>query len=179
MQERHDYYMEKLEQIGVANHEYERVTDATDRDACWAMNPEDTTIVTPPDPKDYDKFDNTTYKCWMVTQTAYGMDIVTYVWMTERQVNEYYDQMKLPYVYEPADANDEDACMELNENSKPGEGEEACWKITATGMGVTQVSYYWGTEAEAEAQVDAIISTGMGTASYELAAATDPDSCHE
>ena len=56
---------------------------------------------------------------------------------------------------------------------------EACWKITATVMGVTQVSYYWGTEAEAEAQVDAIISTGMGTASYELAAATDPDSCHE
>jgi predicted nucleic acid-binding protein len=37
--------------------------------------------------------------------------------------------------------------------------------------------YYWGTEAEA--QVDAIVSTGMGTASYELAAATDPDSCHE
>ena len=33
MKERHDYYMAKLEQIGVANHEYERVTDATDRDA--------------------------------------------------------------------------------------------------------------------------------------------------
>ena len=46
-------------------------------------------------------------------------------------------------------------------------------------MGVTQVSYYWGTEAEAQAQVDAIVSTGMGTASYELSAATDPDSCHE
>ncbi len=42
---------------------------------------------------------------------------------------------------------------------------------------ICSVIYYWGTEAEA--QVDAIVSTGMGTASYELAAATDPDSCHE
>lgn len=177
MKERHDYYMAKLEQIGVANHTYERVTDKTDKDACWAMNPEDTTIVTPPDPKDYDKFDNTTYKCWMVTQTAYGLDIINYVWMTERQLNEYYDQMGIAYVYEPADANDEDACQEL-QNNKPEEP-EACWIITATVMGQTQVTYYWGTQSEAAAQVNAINGTGVGTASYTKAAATDPDSCHE
>ena len=177
MKERHEYYMAKLEQIGVANHEYERVTDKTDKDACWAMNPEDTTIVTPPDPKDYDKFDNTTYKCWMVTQTAYGMDIVTYVWMTEREVNEYYDSMRIPYVYEPADANTEEACDELKENNKPGEGEEACWKITTSIMGQNSIEYTWGTEAEVQATVNAINGTGLGTATYTKASANDPDSC--
>jgi len=178
MKERHDYYMAKLEQIGVANHTYERVTDKTDKDACWAMNPEDTTIITPPDePKDYSKYDSLTYRCWMVTQTSYGMNIITYVWMTERQVNEYYDQMKLPYVYEPADANDEDACMELNENSKPDEGEEACWKITTSIMGQNSIEYTWGTEAEVQAIVNAINGTGLGTATYTKASANDPDSC--
>ena len=177
MKERHDYYMAKLEQIGVANHEYERVTDKTDKDACWAMNPEDTTIITPPDPVDYDKFDNLTYRCWMVTQTAYGMDIVTYVWMTEREVNEYYDSMRIPYVYEPADANTEEACDELKENNKPGEGEEACWKITTSIMGQNSIEYTWGTEAEVQATVNAINGTGLGTATYTKASANDPDSC--
>ena len=178
MKERHDYYMEKLEQIGVANHEYERVTDKTDRDACWAMNPEDTTIITPPDePKDYSKYDSINYKCWKTTQTAYGMDIVNYVWMTERQLVEYYDQMGLTYTYEQADAADEDACYELKENSNPTEGEEACWQITSNIVGQINVTYYWGTESEAQAQVNAINGTGVGTASYTKAAANDPDSC--
>ncbi len=177
MQERHDYYMSHLEQIGVFNHSYERA-DINDKDACLDMNPKDTTNITPPDePKDYSKYDSLTYRCWMVTQTSYGMNIITYVWMTERQVNEYYDQMKLPYVYEPADANDEDACMELNENSKPGEGEEACWKITKSILGQNSIEYTWGTEAEVQATVNAINGTGLGTATYTKASANDPDSC--
>ncbi len=180
MKERHDYYMAKLEQIGVANHEYERVTDKTDKDACWAMNPEDTTIITPPDPvdpKDYSKYDSIHYKCWEITQEAYGMTVVTYRWETEKVIVMMYDLINIDYTYRHVtEADNEDACEDLNGTQ---ERPEACWKITATVMGVTQVSYYWGTEAEAEAQVDAIVSTGMGTASYELAAATDPDSCHE
>ena len=177
MKERHDYFESK----GLT-HTYKHA-DAADQDACEKLNPQDNPDdpQNPDEPKNYDQYDNTTYKCWKTTQTAYGMDIVNYVWMTERQLVEYYDQMGLTYTYEQADADaaDEDACNELKENSNPTEGEEACWKITAKVMGVTQVSYYWGTEAEAQAQVDAVVSTGMGTASYELAAATDPDSCHE
>lgn len=113
----------------------------------------------------------------MVTQTSYGMNIITYVWMTERQVNEYYDQMKLPYVYEPADANDADACMELNENSKPGEGEEACWKITVTIMGQSETEYLWGTESDALETVNFVNQSGYGTATYEKTSIGDADSC--
>jgi len=175
MKERHDYYESK----GLT-HTYKHA-DAADQDACEKLNPQDNPDdpQNPDEPKNYDQYDNTTYKCWKTTQTAYGMDIVNYVWMTERQLVEYYDQMGLTYTYEQADAADEDACNELKENSNPTEGEEACWQITSNIVGQINVSYYWGTEAEAEAQVDAIVSTGMGTVSYELAAATDPDSCHE
>ena len=34
-----------------------------------------------------------------------------------------------------------------------------------------------GTESEAQAQVNAINGTGVGTASYTKAAANDPDAC--
>ena len=178
MKERHDYYMAQLEKIGVADHKYERVSNAKDRDACIALNPEDTTIVPPDEPKDYSKYDNETYKCWMVTQDAYGMTVVHYVWMTERQMVEYFDQLKLKYVYEEADAHDEDSCKQLEEDNDVVEGEEACWKITITVMGQSSTEYYWGTEQGAAAQVNAIKSVG-GTGSYVKAAATDPDSCHE
>ena len=113
----------------------------------------------------------------MVTQTAYGLEVITFVWMTEREVNEYYDSMRIPYVYEPADANTEEACDELKENNKPGEGEEACWKITTSIMGQNSIEYTWGTEAEVQATVNAINGTGLGTATYTKASANDPDSC--
>ena len=174
MKERHDYYESK----GLT-HTY-KYADAADQDACEKLNPEDTTIITPPDPvdpKDYSKYDSIHYKCWEITQEAYGMTVVTYRWETEKVIVMMYDLINIDYTYRHVtEADNEDACEDLNDTQ---ERPEACWKITATVMGVTQVSYYWGTEAEAEAQVDAIISTGMGTASYELAAATDPDSCHE
>lgn len=174
MKERHDYYESK----GLT-HTY-KYADAADQDACEKLNPEDTTIITPPDPvdpKDYSKYDSIHYKCWEITQEAYGMTVVTYRWETEKVIVMMYDLINIDYTYRHVtEADNEDACDQLEDSQ---ERQEACWKITATVMGVTQVSYYWGTEAEAEAQVDAIISTGMGTASYELAAATDPDSCHE
>ena len=40
-----------------------------------------------------------------------------------------------------------------------------------------KVTYYWGTESEAQAQANAINGTGVGTASYTKAAANDPDAC--
>ena len=173
MKERHDYYESK----GLT-HTYKHA-DAADQDACEKLNPQDNPDdpQNPDEPKDYDQYDNTTYKCWKTTQTAYGMDIVNYVWMTERQLVEYYDQMGLTYTYEQADAADEDACNELKENSNPTEGEEACWQITSNIAGQINVTYYWGTESEAQAQVNAINGTGVGTASYTKAAANDPDAC--
>jgi len=173
MKERHDYYESK----GLT-HTYKHA-DAADQDACEKLNPQDNPDdpQNPDEPKNYDQYDNTTYKCWKTTQTAYGMDIVNYVWMTERQLVEYYDQMGLTYTYEQADAADEDACNELKENSNPTEGEEACWQITSNIMGQINVTYYWGTESEAQAQVNAINGTGVGTASYTKAAANDPDAC--
>jgi hypothetical protein len=171
MKERHEYYQSK----GVT-HSYKRAA-AADEEACDALNGEDNPGGNPDQPKDYSKFDNTTYKCWQVIQSAYGMDITNYVWMTERQLNEEFDKMGLQYTYSEADANDEDACNELKENSNPTEGEEACWKITSTVMGQTSVTYYWGTESEAQAQVNAINGKGVGTASYEKSNAADPDAC--
>ncbi|MBR2166988.1 MAG: hypothetical protein IJ920_01430, partial [Paludibacteraceae bacterium] len=173
MKERHDYYESK----GLT-HTYKHA-DAADQDACEKLNPQDNPDdpQNPDKPKNYDQYDNTTYKCWKTTQTAYGMDIVNYVWMTERQLVEYYDQMGLTYTYEQADAADEDACNELKENSNPTEGEEACWQITSNIVGQINVTYYWGTESEAQAQVNAINGTGVGTASYTKAAANDPDAC--
>lgn len=175
MKERHDYYESK----GLT-HTYKRA-DAEDYDSCDKLNPgkdDDPEKPQDPDePKNYDQYDNTTYKCWEITQEAYGMTVVTYRWDTERVIVMMYDLINIDYTYRHVtEADNEDACDQLEDSQ---ERQEACWKITAKVMGVTQVSYYWGTEAEAEAQVDAIVSTGMGTASYELAAATDPDSCHE
>ena len=173
MKERHDHYESK----GLT-HTYKHA-DAADQDACEKLNPEEDPEdpQDPEDPKDYSKYDSINYKCWEITQEAYGMTVVTYRWDTEKVIVMMYDLINIDYTYRHVtEADNEDACDQLEDSQ---ERQEACWKITATVMGVTQVSYYWGTEAEAEAQVDAIVSTGMGTASYELAAATDPDSCHE
>ena len=180
MKERHDYYMAKLEQIGVANHTYERVTDKTDRDACWAMNPEDTTIVTPPDPeqKDYSQYDSVTFKCWEITQDAYGTTIVTYRWDTEKVIVMMYDLINIDYTYRHVtEADNKDACDELEDSANLP---KACWKITEAFMGVTQVVYVWDTEAAVKAAVDAFNQSGYGeTATYELTSIEDEDSCHE
>ena len=174
MKERHDYYQSK----GLT-HTYTRA-NANDEESCNALNPSDTTIVVPPvDPHDYTKYDSVTYKCWKTEQTAYGMTITNYVWQTEQALVKYYDQMGIAYTYEEADAADEEACNELKEGTTPTEGEEACWRITSTVMGQTTVSYYWGTESEAQAQVNAINGTGVGTASYVKADVNDADACHD
>ena len=177
--ERWEYYKAHLAEVGLVDYSYVEA-DINDKDACYAMNPSDTTIVTPPvDPHDYTKYDSVTYKCWKTEQTAYGMTITNYVWQTEQALVKYYDQMGLAYSYEEADAADEEACNELKEGTTPTEGEEACWQITSTVMGQTSVEYYWGTESEAQAQVNAINGTGVGTASYVKAAANDADACYD
>ena len=103
MKERHDYYMEKLESIGVFNHEYERA-NINDKDACIEMNPSDTTIV-----------DQEEERCWKVTINYAGTTNVLYMWATESSLK--IELKAYEYVggatYEPADANDELSCYAL------------------------------------------------------------------
>lgn len=104
MKERHDYYMEKLESIGVFNHEYERA-DINDKDACLAMNPEDTTVVVPG-----------VERCWKVTINYGDQGEVIYMWATEEVLK--IELKAYEYVggatYEPAAADDEYSCYALN-----------------------------------------------------------------
>ena len=175
MKERHDYYESK----GLT-HTYKRA-DAEDYDSCDKLNPgkdddpEKPQDPDPDEPKDYSNLDSIHYYCWEVTQSAYGMTKTTYHWQTEKVLVMTFDLVNIDYTYKRADADDDQACYELNESE---EGEEACWKITITMYGVTQVSYYWGYEAEAEAQIAGVTNMG-GTGSYEKTSITDPDGCHE
>ena len=174
MKERHEYYESK----GL-KHEY-RPADAKDQDSCEKLNPsvdpeDPEEPQDPQEPKDYSNLDSTHYYCWEVTQSAYGMTKTTYHWQTEKVLVMTFDLVNIDYTYKKADAEDEQAC---NEKEEKEEGEEACWKITLTMYGVSSVSYYWGYEAEAEAQVSGVIQMG-GSGSYEKTSASDPDSCHE
>ena len=167
MKVRHDHYMNVTKPYeettgGKLNftHSYAK-SEFTDADACRGQNEGDdqtVVIVDPNEPQtvDYSKYDNTTEKCWKVTQDKYTITVTSYVWMTERAMVELYDQMQLNYHYEEADAADEDACNELKEANDPISGEEACYKIhvsiSVPGAGtVTNDSYEWCTEAVAKA----------------------------
>lgn len=155
--------------------------EANDEDACKEMNKGSEPDPGIEQPKDYEQYDNSTFKCWKVTIKSYGTELVNYVWSSERVLVKTMDESaqigKFTYTYEESDANDQDSC----EAQDAGEREEteACWKMIVTIAGQTDESYYWGTEAEAQVQVNAINSTGMGTASYTKASANDPDSCGE
>lgn len=150
-------------------------SDAADLDACNKLNED---VPDQPKPEDYDKYDNTKLKCWMVTMTAYGTDMVNYLWATERAVVMEMDASArmggFTYTYKESDAKDEESCEELGSSE-----EEACWKITSTVMGQTEVNYTWGRESEVKVEVNAINASGYGVASYEKTSIDDPDACYE
>ena len=105
--ERHNYYMARLEQIGVANHAYERAP-FDDKDACLANNPEDTTMVNPGQ-----KF------CWKVTVSVTNVASQTfYVWKTQAEIDAYVDGIAMSgqgsTSYELAAADDEESCNAKN-----------------------------------------------------------------
>ena len=175
MKERHDYYESK----GLT-HTYKRA-DAEDYDSCDKLNPgkdddpEKPQDPDPDEPKDYSKYDSIHYKCWEITQEAYGMTVVTYRWETEKVIVMMYDLINIDYTYRHVtEADNEDACDQLEDSQ---ERQEACWKITTSIMGQNSIEYTWGTEAEVQAIVNAINGTGLGTATYTKASANDPDSC--
>ncbi len=173
MKERHAYYKEK----GLQKLEYKHA-DPKDKEACLALNPSDDTPVDPHqgEQKDYSKYDNTTEKCWMVTTNAFDVEVISFVWMTERDLVQYYDLMKVDYEYEEAPANDEDSCQELQEDVEPVVGEESCWKITTTLLSQTEINYIWGPESVAKTTVAYIQQSG-GTATYTKSTAADEDAC--
>ena len=108
MEERHAY----IESKG-ATHTYKRV-DAATEEACWAMNPQDTTIIPPV----AQKF------CWEVTIELTGAVSQTYyLWRTEAEVQAYVSGIELSgkgtASYKMAAAEDENSCNAKNAN--PGE----------------------------------------------------------
>ena len=190
MQERHDYYMSVMkpaeEARGKINfkHEWAR-TEFTDRDACWANNPNDTTIVppTPTDTTDYSRFDSINEKCWLVTQQQVTLTIQSYLWMTELDLVRTLNKAGMQYNYEPADAADEDACRELQEElERQHDAAKSCWKVDGT-VNLPYVGpystteYIWGTQEEANAAAEAIRQAG-GTASVTKTSDADEDACY-
>ena len=120
--------------IRITDVRVERLQDISDKDACWAMNPEEDPEdpQDPEEPKDYSKYDSIHYKCWEITQEAYGMTVVTYRWETEKVIVMMYDLINIDYTYRHVtEADNEDACDQLEDSQ---ERPEACWKITATVM---------------------------------------------
>lgn len=119
MIERHNYYVSNSSEIGVLGHNYERVDSKTDKDACLAMNPDNNGGQGGQQgggDKDYSKYDNTTEKCWEVTVKIYNMEVVTYIWCTERQLVQEFDKTNQQYTYHAAQPNDENSCEALNED---------------------------------------------------------------
>lgn len=111
-------------------------------------------------------------KCWKVSGTKNGQTVEQYMWVTETVArrkaiamkNEGYQNAQ--YVQTPV--NDEKSCVPPANNSN----EPNCWKIT---IGST-ISYFWGYERDAQATVNAALSSGQ-TASYELTPNRTKDSC--
>lgn len=152
--------------------------DANDEDSCEKLNDEPQGPEQPEQPKDYSEYDDTTAKCWEVTVSVMGSTATSYVWCTERALVQSYDSMGYNYSYIVADANDEDACSELGQDTHPGEtGEESCWLVSTTFNGYTETAYMWETEETIQRYVSGVTSAG-GSASYQKSDASDRDACY-
>ena len=80
-----------------------------------------------------------------------------------------------PHTEEPENPTEE-------ENPKAGENGEYCWKVTATTDGglITSTEYWWDTEEEVKAAVDALnAAVGENIYSYEKSNAQDKNECTE
>lgn len=71
---------------------------------------------------DPSKLDDTTERCWAITYTLYGVSATTYTWGTEAviaySVKESQELVGVgKYSYEEANANDAEACHDLNDDN--------------------------------------------------------------
>ena len=134
-------------------------------------------------------------RCWLITYYFKHKDtgeMVTeqeYFWAPEQNAKERADYYKshaaetgmIDYKYEPADFDDQDACIAQNPNDTTTivvPGEKSCWKITVTINNVASETFYmWMTKAQLDDYIEGISLSGQGTASAEPATADDEDSC--
>lgn len=101
MRERHDYY----ESNGLT-HTYKHA-DATDQEACEALNDEEPPVVPLDEPR-----------CWKVTFTIGGQSTTLYTWGYEASIQSEVNATITAggtASYELADAADEDSCTALNQ----------------------------------------------------------------
>ena len=169
-------------------YKYEQAA-ANDEDACEAL----------------EKRQQADAKCWKLTASFSVMGMpqsqVMYVWVTENDlemVKESAKQQLASYgvqvdiTAEPAEANDEDACEELNDGVIPGgggddpqpQGAQKCWKIDILMNGeVLAATYVWCTAEQVNIVAEGI-KAQMGslfagaTLNITEADADDEDSCN-
>ena len=128
------------------------------------------------------------YACWSLSYDMAGATITAYYWNDEEGMDAmaaaYKSRLGVDCKIAKADAKDEDACIALN-NQNPGGGETpggdedlgelACWKISWSFGGDSDVEYMWNYESAVKAIADGYTSIG-GSASYEKTN-KDEDNC--
>lgn len=130
-------------------------------------------------------------ECWLETityrnQAGEQVNEQQYCWMPEANMKERHAYYKanletigaINHEYERANANDKDACLEMNPEDPitPPSGENACWELTVIIDGAAEISYLWTNETAVKNQVAAYNMVGY-TASYKRADANDEYSC--
>lgn len=157
-----------------------KLADASDEHACALLNHEDD----PTDPDDPDPVQPQEKACWLITTTVGEQTISVYHWMTEEEAKVAAEASK--GTYEKAEADDEDACHQLNADNPMLQGEKSCWEITINldAIGQSTSFFLWGTEdmvklaiTAAEEEYKDYESLGLRV-SYKPAEADDEDACN-
>lgn len=162
-----------------------KLADAADEHSCALLNQKDPEDPDP-DPEDPDPENPEGEKgCWLITMTVSGQTISAYDWMTEAEAKEAAEAAK--GTYEKANANDEDACYQLNMDNPLLQGEKFCWEITMNIelLGQSMTYYQWGTEdmiklaiSAAQEQYKDYEALGLQI-SYKKSDVNDEDACDQ
>lgn len=150
---------------------YVEETSAKNEDACDKLDREARKANEDPDAE-----------CWQVTYQMAGMEMTLgYMWMNEDAIEEYVAALKkasgVDYSYKKiSDAKDEDSCIYYGAGGQGGgqgegggnedKGELACWKLSWSFGGDSDVEYMYQYESVVKSMADTYKSLG-GTASYE------------
>lgn len=152
-----------------------KLADASDEHSCALLNHEDDPEDPDPDPEDPDPENPEGEKgCWLISMTVGGQTISAYEWMTEAEAKAAAEASK--GTYEKADADDEDACHQLNADNPMLQGETACWEITINYGVMSTTMYQWCPEGALQAMMEMFGAEG-GSISYKKADADDEDAC--
>ncbi len=169
------YDASKLMVVGDYEIAYVEETSAKNEDACDKLDRE-------AEKNNGGDDDDPDAECWQVTYKTAGMDITLgYMWMSEEAIEEYVAALKktsgIDYSYKKiSDAKDEDSCIYYGAGGQGGgqgegggnedQGELACWKLSWSFGGDSDVEYMYQYESVVKSMADTYKSLG-GTASYE------------